>query len=126
MPDDRPTDAHLCGQLYAALEVLQRLGDVGSRALGREDLRLRASKRPRTEMTVPLHTVGKSLYWARMRGHGVAAGAVFRTIPDLMPAAKDLPGSLTADQQEEFLRGRLARLETIEKTVGVAAAVTGS
>ncbi|MFF9346856.1 hypothetical protein [Streptomyces sp. NPDC014734] len=126
MPEDQPTDAHLCGQLYAALEVLQRLGDVGSRALGREALRLRASKRPRTEMTVPLHTVGKSLYWARLRGHGVAAGAVFRTIPDLMPAARDLPGSLTTGQQEEFLRGRLDRLETIEKSVGIGAAVAGT
>ncbi|WP_335936699.1 hypothetical protein [Streptomyces sp. PTD5-9] len=126
MPDDRPpTDAHLCGRLYAALEVLQRLGDIDFRALGRESTRLRASKRPRTEMTTPLHTVGKSLYWARMRGNGVAASAVFRTIPDLMPSGRDLPGSLNPDQQREFLRGRLAGLEAIEKLTPSGGAATG-
>ncbi|MFF3735034.1 hypothetical protein ACFYXM_33340 [Streptomyces sp. NPDC002476] len=122
MSDDRPTDAQLCGRLYAALEVLQRLGDIDFRALSRENTRLRASKRPRTEMTTPLHTVGKSLHWARMRGNGAAAGAVFRTIPDLMPSAKDLPGSLNPDQQQEFLRGREAGLEAIQKITGAAGA----
>ncbi|MER6606435.1 hypothetical protein ABT282_11145 [Streptomyces sp. NPDC000927] len=122
MSDDRPTDAHLCGQLYAALEMLQRLGDIDFRALGRENTRLRASKRPRTEMTTPLHTVGKSLHWARMRGNGAAAGTVFRTIPDLMPSTKDLPGSLNPDQQQEFLRGREAGLEAIRKITGAAGA----
>ncbi|MFF8912028.1 hypothetical protein ACF08M_01565 [Streptomyces sp. NPDC015032] len=116
MPDDRPTDAHLCGQLYAALEVLQQLGDIGFRALGREESRQKAAKRPRTEMTVPLHTVGKSLYWARLRGRGAAAGAVFRSIPDLMPSARDLPAALSPAQQEEFLRGRRAQLDAIAKT----------
>lgn len=122
MSDDRPTDAHLCGQLYAVLEVLQQLGDVDFRALARENTRLRASKRPRTEMTTPLHTVGKSLYWARMRGNGVAAGAVFRTIPDLMPSTRDLPGSLDPDQQQEFLRGREAGLEALQKITSAAGA----
>ncbi|MFG2624685.1 hypothetical protein [Streptomyces sp. NPDC048473] len=115
MPDDRPTDACLCGQLYAALEVLQRLGDIGFRALGREESRQKAAKKPRTEMTVPLHTVGKSLYWARLRGHGPAAGAVFRSIPDLMPSTRDLPATLNPDQQKEFLQGRQTQLGAIEK-----------
>ncbi|MER5357477.1 hypothetical protein [Streptomyces sp. NPDC002785] len=115
MPEERPTDAHLCGQLYATLEVLQRLADIGFRALGREESRQRAAKKPRTEMTVPLHTVGKSLYWARLRGHGPAAGAVFRSIPDLMPSARDLPATLNPDQQKEFLQGWQAQLDAIEK-----------
>ncbi|MEV6164673.1 hypothetical protein AB0L71_22640 [Streptomyces sp. NPDC052052] len=117
MPDDLPTDAHICGQLYAALEVLQRLGDIGFRALGREESRQRAAKRPRTEMTVPLHTAGKSLYWARLRGRGAAAGAVFRQIPDLMPSTRDLPASLSEEQQKQFLQGRQAQLDVIEKLV---------
>ncbi|MEU9623535.1 hypothetical protein ACIODT_23360 [Streptomyces sp. NPDC088251] len=121
MPDDRPTDAHLCGQLYAALEVLQRLGDIGFRALGREESRQRAARRPRTEMTVPLHTVGKSLYWARLRGHGAEAGAVFRSVPDLMPAARDLPAALSPDQQKEFFRGRQEQLDAIAKAAAETA-----
>ncbi|MFF2325604.1 MULTISPECIES: hypothetical protein [unclassified Streptomyces] len=121
MPEEPPTDAHLCGQLYAALEVLQRLADIGFRALGREDTRQRAARKPRTEMTVPLHTVGKSLYWARLRGHGPVAGAVFRSIPDLMPSTRDLPAVLNADQQKDFLRGREAGLEALGK-LGKAAA----
>ncbi|MDP5312038.1 hypothetical protein [Streptomyces poriferorum] len=115
MSEGRPTDAYRCGQLYAALETLQLLADIGSRALGRADTRENAARRPRTHMTEPLIMVGRSLHSARLRGRAAAAGAVFRMIPDLLPAARDLPGSQDAGQCEEFARGRREQLEVIGK-----------
>lgn len=49
------------------------------------------------------------------RGRAAAAGAVFRMIPDLLPAARDLPGSQDDGQREEFARGRRDQLEVIGK-----------
>ncbi|WP_328948619.1 hypothetical protein OG778_09520 [Streptomyces sp. NBC_00184] len=115
MSEGQPTDAYRCGQLYAALETLQLLADIGSRALGRADTQENAARRPRTHMTEPLIMVGRSLHSARLRGRAAAAGAVFRMIPDLLPAARDLPGSQDAGQCEEFARGRRDQLEVIGK-----------
>nr|WSW69137.1 hypothetical protein OG461_24730 [Streptomyces sp. NBC_00995] len=115
MSQAQPTDAYRCGQLYAALESLELLAGIGSRALGRADTRENAAKRPRTHLTEPLIMVGRSLHCARLRGRATAAGAVFRMIPDLLPAARDLPGTQDTGQREEFARGRRDQLEIIAK-----------
>ncbi|MFF1834603.1 hypothetical protein ACFVXE_10425 [Streptomyces sp. NPDC058231] len=110
-----PNDAYRCGQLYAALEALQSLADVESRSLSHPESRQKAARQPLTHMKLRLWTAGKYLEFAWRRGRGPAAGAVFRSIPELMPPGRELPGTLSADGQKEFERGRQAQVEAIGK-----------
>ncbi|MFD3655723.1 hypothetical protein ACTU45_23460 [Streptomyces sp. 24-1644] len=118
MPVEQPSDAYRSGQLYAALEALQKLGDVGFRALGRPESRARAAAKPLTHLRDPLWMVGRSYDAARRRGRAAAAGSVFRSIPDLMPSGKELPGSLGPEEQKEFLLGRQAQEDAIAEETG--------
>ncbi|MEU0834850.1 hypothetical protein [Streptomyces sp. NPDC005969] len=113
MPNDRPSDAYRCGQLYAALEALQTLADVDFRSLSRPESRQKAARRPRPEIQPRLWESGRYLDKARMKGRGPAAGAVFRSIPGLMPSTRHLPDTLSDDQQKEFEQGRQAQVEAI-------------
>ncbi|MFC9244438.1 hypothetical protein ACFT7S_10530 [Streptomyces sp. NPDC057136] len=118
MSGEQPSDAYRSGQLYAALATLQKLGDIDFCALGRPESRARAAAKPLTHLREPLWMVGKSYDAARRRGRAAAAGAVFRSIPDLMPSGRELPGSLGPEQQQEFLLGWQAQVDAIAEETG--------
>ncbi|MFF9685785.1 hypothetical protein [Streptomyces sp. NPDC014623] len=119
MADDLEAEAYLCGRLYAALAELERLGEGEHHSLGRPDVARKLAREPSKHLTGHLHAAGRYLMAARSRGQGRPAAAVFRSLPDLLPSGKDLPGCLrdTALQQR-FHEGRAAQEAAIGKTVG--------
>ncbi|MFF5895846.1 hypothetical protein ACFY8O_07960 [Streptomyces argenteolus] len=116
MANDLDAEAHLCGRLYAALAELERLGEGGNHSLGRPDVLRKLALEPSKHLTKHLHLAGKYLLAARNRGQGAAAAAVFRSLPDLLPAGRNLPGSLRDTAlQERFHEGRAAQEAALGK-----------
>ncbi|MCX5412464.1 hypothetical protein [Streptomyces sp. NBC_00059] len=110
MTNDLGGEAHLCGRLYAALAELQRLGEGEHHSLGRPGVLKKLALEPSKHLTEHLHLAGKYLLTARNRGQGAPAAVVFRSLPDLLPSGRGLPGSLRDDAlQERFHEGRTAQ-----------------
>ncbi|MFI2782984.1 hypothetical protein [Streptomyces sp. ALB3] len=119
MANDLRAEAYLCGRLYAALAELQRLGEGEHHSLGRPDVVRKLALEPSKHLTRRLHLAGKYLQGARNRGRGGPAAVVFRSLPDLLPAGRDLPGSLRdSGLQERFHEGRTAQEAAIGRTAG--------
>ncbi|MEV5653081.1 hypothetical protein [Streptomyces sp. NPDC052291] len=118
MADGQPTDAYRCGQLYAALAALERLGAPDGRAkLDNRTTRAKASENPRGTLKLHLPRVMSHLMRAQKSPRGGEAVKVFRSIPELLPRSRELPGSLNHAQRDDFLQGCLAQ----EKALGAAA-----
>ncbi|HWU05840.1 MAG TPA: hypothetical protein VN520_05505 [Streptomyces sp.] len=119
MANDLKAEAYLCGRLYAALAELERLGEGEHHSLGRPDVVRKLALEPSKHLTRHLHLAGKYLMAARTRGKGGPAAAVFRSLPDLLPSGRDLPGCLRATGlQERFHEGRAAQEATFGKAAG--------
>ncbi|MFJ7492130.1 MULTISPECIES: hypothetical protein [unclassified Streptomyces] len=101
----RHAEAYRCGRLYAAIAALQRLAQNEHHKLGRPESVARAAARPEPILRDPLREVGHYLVQARIRGQGAAADPVFRSIPDFLPPAKDVPSRLEDDERLDFHRG---------------------
>ncbi|MGW0933363.1 hypothetical protein [Streptomyces sp. NPDC002666] len=115
MSDAQPTDAYRCGQLYAALAALERLGAPNAKAtLDRPGARATASKNPRGALKDHLDRVVTYLMRAQNQRKGEASVAIFRSLPDLLPRTRELPGSLNPSQQEEFCDGWHAQVQALE------------
>ncbi|WP_405459458.1 hypothetical protein OG786_20010 [Streptomyces sp. NBC_00101] len=113
------TDAYRSGQVYAVLEVLQRLSPGGGQRLSEEGHRSRTAGRPLGHLREALALAGKHYMEAR-RVHPVGAvDTIFGLLPDAMPVAREFPGSLDPASQSEFLRGREDQIAVIEKKTGV-------
>ncbi|MFD3606735.1 hypothetical protein ACFWXA_01465 [Streptomyces atroolivaceus] len=121
MANDLNAEAYLCGRLYAALAELERLGEGEHHSLGRPDVLRKLALEPSKHLTKHLHAAGRYLLAARNRGQGRPAATVFRSLPDLLPSGRDLPGSLRDTAlQERFHEGRTAQEAAIGRTVGTA------
>ncbi|MGC5412184.1 hypothetical protein ACPXCX_52345, partial [Streptomyces sp. DT225] len=106
MADGQLTDAYRCGQLYAALAALERLGSSnGKVALDDKDVRSKAAENPRGTLPNYLKQAVAYLMAAQHRRKGAEAATVFRAIPDLLPRTKELPGSLSYAQRDDFYMG---------------------
>lgn len=115
MSDGQPSDAYRCGQSYAALAALERLGSPSAKAsLDRPGERSKASQNPRGTLKAHLDRAVTYLMHARSRRKGPEAAAIFRSIPELLPAAKDLPSSLGFAQQDDFSQGWHAQVKALE------------
>ncbi|WP_329229055.1 hypothetical protein OHB07_13430 [Streptomyces sp. NBC_00111] len=116
MANDLKAEAHLCGRLYAALAELQRLGEGEHHSLGRPEVLKKLALEPSKHLTEHLHLAGKYLMAARGRGQAAPAAVVFRSLPDLLPSGRGLPGSLRDTVlQDRFHEGRTAQEATIGK-----------
>ncbi|WP_260696747.1 hypothetical protein [Streptomyces sp. 130] len=51
---------------------------------------------------------------AQHRRKGAEAAAVFRSIPELLPGTKELPGGLNNVQRDDFHLGWCARVKALE------------
>ncbi|MFI7287086.1 hypothetical protein ACIBRY_10610 [Streptomyces anulatus] len=67
MANDRLTEAYRCGQLYAALAALERLGEGTHHSLGKPGTRRQVSTEPRKHLTVHLWQAGRYLAGAANR-----------------------------------------------------------
>ncbi|MFE3519747.1 hypothetical protein [Streptomyces sp. NPDC059166] len=116
MAKDQAAEAHLAGRLYAVLAELERLAVGEHHSLGRPDVLRKLAVQPVKHLTEHLHAAGKYLLAARNRGAGTRAAALFRSIPDLLPAGHALPGG-QHDQAlvESFHAGVAAQREEIAK-----------
>ncbi|MFI6059578.1 hypothetical protein [Streptomyces sp. NPDC051286] len=114
MPNDQPSDAYRCGQLYAALAALEKLSKGERHSLGRLGARVEAAQQPRDRLTGHLKAVGEYVVDARKQGRGPAATAILRSLPDLLPDGRELPHKLNTAQQEEFCDGRHAQEKVFE------------
>ncbi|WP_327380053.1 hypothetical protein [Streptomyces sp. NBC_01212] len=118
MARDIEADSYLCGRLYAALAELQRLGTGEHHSLGRQETLRKLAKEPSKHLIDHLHKAGKYLVDAGRRGQGSPAATVFRSLPDLLPTGRELPGCLRdASLQERFQAGITAQRAEIAKAV---------
>ncbi|MFE7749320.1 hypothetical protein [Streptomyces sp. NPDC057428] len=118
MANDHRTDAYLCGRLYAALAELGRLAEGDNHSLSRSEVQRKLILEPSKHLTVHLHLAGKYLLAARNRGKSGPAAVVFRSIPDLLPSGRDLPGSLRDGAlQERFHEGVAVQKAEIAKAL---------
>ncbi|MDK0519596.1 type I-C CRISPR-associated protein Cas8c/Csd1 [Streptomyces sp. ML-6] len=111
----RYAEAYRCGRLYAVIAALQRLAENEHHELGRPQCVERAATRPEPALRDPLRQVGHYLVRARIRGRGAAADPVFRSIPDFLPEAREVPAYLSAEEREDFHRGREEQAALIAK-----------
>lgn len=117
MANDQKTDAYLCGRLYAALAELGRLAEGDHHSLSRSEVQRKLLLEPSKHLTVHLHLAGKYLHMATAYNRGGHAAAVFRSLPDLLPSGRDLPGSLRDSAlQERFHEGVAVQKAEIEKS----------
>jgi hypothetical protein len=115
MPNDRPTDAYRCGQLYAALAELEKLSAPGRKpSLGEPGARAKASKNPHGSLHRHLARVVEYVMAAQAQRQGSTAALIFQSIPELLPRAKELPRSFGDIQQEEFCHGWHAQVKALE------------
>lgn len=118
MANDRLTEAYRCGQLYAALAALERLGGT-HRSLGKPGTRRQVSTEPRKHLTVHLWQAGRYLAAAANQGEGPAASVIFRQLPDLLPRRRELPGEIRDPaERARFQEG----VEAQEAAIGKALA----
>ncbi|WP_432105845.1 hypothetical protein [Streptomyces sp. bgisy091] len=117
MARDLQAEAHLTGRLYAVLAELQRLAVGEHHSLGLPACVKQVATEPRKNLTEHFDRAGKYLLAARHRGAGERAATLYRSIPDLLPAGRELPGDLRAKgQNESFHAGVAAQREEIAKT----------
>ncbi|MEU2248808.1 hypothetical protein [Streptomyces sp. NPDC019224] len=115
MADGQPTDAYRCGQLYAALAALERIGAPnGKVSLDDKETRSKAAANPRTELKGPLERVVAHLMRAQQARKGPEAAALFRSIPDLLPRSKELPVGLGRVERDDFYQGLCAQEKALE------------
>ncbi|MEV5602855.1 hypothetical protein AB0L33_15570 [Streptomyces sp. NPDC052299] len=115
MADGQLTDAYRCGQLYAALAALERLGSSNGKAsLDDKGARSKASEKPLNELRRHVEQVVPYLMQAQQLRRGPQAAAVFRAIPELLPHAKELPAHLSHAQREDFHLGWCAQVKALE------------
>ncbi|MET9520171.1 hypothetical protein [Streptomyces sp. NPDC002994] len=116
MPADKPSDAELCGRLYAALAALQKLSAPGNNhSLGRPGACAKAAEHPERQLREHLNNVVKYFVEARKQGKAEIATELFGSIPGLLPSGNRLPGDLDHEKREQFCKGRRAQEESLQK-----------
>ncbi|MGW0545860.1 hypothetical protein [Streptomyces altiplanensis] len=116
MATAKPSEAQLCGRLYATLAALQKLSAPGgNHSLGQPGASARAAERPFDRMNAYLEKMGPYFLKARGRGHGEAAAALLRSIPDLLPPGKELPRAFGHEERQEFCESRFLHAQTLRE-----------
>ncbi|MET8935651.1 hypothetical protein ABZX28_01360 [Streptomyces rubiginosohelvolus] len=118
MAIDRLTEAYRCGQLYAALAALERLGGGAHHPLDDAARRRQVSTEPRKHLTPHLWKATRSLVEATDQGRGKAAAVIFRQLPDLLPLHRELPGEIRdTAERARFEEGVQAQEAAIGKAL---------
>lgn len=116
MATAKPSKAQLCGRLYATLAALQKLSAPGdNHSLGQPGASAKAAERPSDHMNGRLKEVIPYFLKARERGHGEAAAALLRSVPDLLPPGKSLPSVFDHRGRQEFCESRFLYAQTLRK-----------
>ncbi|WP_103507335.1 hypothetical protein [Streptomyces sp. SM13] len=118
MAIDRLTEAYRCGQLYAALAALERLGGGAHHPLDDPARRRQVSTEPRKHLAPHLWKATRSLVDATGQGRGKPAAVIFRQLPDLLPLRRGLPGEIRDPaERARFQEGVTAQEAAIGKAL---------